>query len=162
MGGHPEHSADGRGAKSGVQIAMALRDYIVNHFWWKLLSLLLAALAWLTINALLLKEESLQSSPVVTTSTRPFAMVPVTLLTSPFNTNRFRTYPETVSVDIGGTEGDLKKLQPGQIQAFVNLTDAGDEKQFRKPIQIQVPREFTVKSLTPTNASVERITGSAK
>jgi YbbR domain-containing protein len=141
---------------------MALRDYIVNHFWWKLLSLLLAALAWLTINTMLQKEESLQTSPVVTSSTRSFAMVPVTLLTSPFNTNRFRTYPETVSVDIGGTAGDLQKLQPGQIQAFVNVADAGEEKQFRKPIQIQVPKDFAVMSMTPTNASVERITSSAK
>ena len=162
MGGHTEHSADGGGAKGGVEIAMALRDYIVNQFWWKLLSLLLAALGWLTINTMLQKEESLQTSPVVTSSTRSFAMVPITLLTSSFSSNRFRTYPETVSVDIGGTAGDLQKLQPGQIQAFVNVTDAGEEKQFRKPIQIQVPRDFTIVSMTPTNASVERITSSTK
>ncbi len=141
---------------------MPLRGYILNHFWWKLLSLLLAALAWLTINTAFQKEESLQTSPVVTTSKRPFDMVPITLLTSPFNTNRFRTYPETVSVEIGGTASGLEKLQPAQIQAFVNLTEAGDEKQFRKLIQIQVPRDFTVVSLTPTNASVERITSFVK
>ena len=141
---------------------MAFRDYIANHFWWKLLSLLLAALAWLTINTAFQKEESLQTSPVVTSSMRSFAMVPITLLTSTFNTNRFRTYPETVSVDIGGTANELQKLQPAQIQAFVNLTEAGDEKQFRKPIQIQLPRDFTVVSMTPTNASVERITSSSK
>ncbi len=143
---------------------MSLRGYILDHFWWKLLSLLLATLAWLTINTAFekAKEVSLQTSPVVTSSMRNFTMVPITLLTSTFNTNRFRTYPETVSVDVGGTAGDLEKLQPGQIQAFVNLTDAGDEKQFRKPIQIQVPRDFAVMNITPTNASVERITSSPK
>src|SRR5258708_29822431 len=98
---------------------MALRDYIVNHFWWKLLSLLLAALAWLTINTAFQKEESLQTSPVVTSSMRSFAMVPITLLTSTFNTNRFRTYPETVSVDIGGTADEMQKMPPPPVQALL-------------------------------------------
>jgi hypothetical protein len=53
-------------------------------------------------------------------------------------------------------------LQAKDIQAFVDVTDAGDEKQFRKVIQIQLPREYSVVSVNPTNASVERITSSIK
>jgi YbbR domain-containing protein len=141
---------------------MAARDYILNNFSWKLLSLLLAALTWLAINTAFKKEESLQRSPVVSTNKRSFLDVPVTLLTASSNTNRFRTTPQTVAVEVGGTAIELPMLQAKDIQAFVDVTDAGDEKQFRKVIQIQLPREYSVVSVNPTNASVERITSSIK
>ena len=137
---------------------MAFRDYIVHNFWWKLLSLLLAGLVWLTIETAFRKQESLEKSPVVSTNRRTFPMVPITLLTAPLNTNRFRTSPETVAVEIGGTTNDLQNLQPKEILAFVDVSDAGDEKQFRKPVQVQLPKDYSVVSITPTNASVERIT----
>jgi hypothetical protein len=44
------------------------------------------------------------------------------------------------------------------VQAFVDVTDAEDEKQFRRPIQVSVPKAFTVFGIAPSNAIVERIT----
>lgn len=137
---------------------MALRDYIVYNFWWKLLSLLLAALTWLTIETAFKKDEAQRQSPVVTTSTRTFAAVPIILLMPTTNTNRFTVNPTTVSVEVSGTASELFSLQLQDIKAFVDVSDAGDQKQFRRPIQAQLPADLKVASLSHTNASVDRIT----
>jgi len=139
---------------------MAFRGYILNNFWWKLLSLLMAALTWLTIETAFKKDEARRQSPVITSSTRTFAAVPITLLMPATNTNRFVVNPSTVSVEVSGVANELLALQLQDIKAFVDVTDAGDQKQFRRTIQAQVPEGLKVAGLNPTNASIDRITSS--
>ncbi len=139
---------------------MAFREYILNNFWWKLLSLLLAALTWLTIETAFQKDEARRQSPVVTSSTRTFSMVPITLMIPATNSNRFQINPATVSVEVSGKANELLTLQIQDIKAFVDVSDAGDQKQFRRPIQTQLPGDLKVASLSYTNASVDRITSS--
>jgi YbbR domain-containing protein len=136
---------------------MAARDYIVNNFWWKLLSLLLAALTWLTIKTAFERDQTLRETPVVTESRRSFPSIPVTLLTSAANPNVYRTEPKTIAVDLGGTLSGLSKLQERDIHVYVDVSDAGDEKSFRRSIQVRVPDEIEVLHYTPTHASVERV-----
>jgi YbbR domain-containing protein len=136
---------------------MAYRDYILHNFWWKLLSLLLAALTWLTIETAFKKEETLRETPVVTgTSSRSFPSVAVTLLSSATNTGRFTVTPQAVTVEVSGKPEDLEKLQVQDIKVFVDITDTDDEIKFGKTIQVQAPRDFKAVALPPT-ASVERI-----
>src|SRR5271168_5083943 len=110
---------------------MALRDYVLNNFWWKLLSLLLAALTWLTIGTAARNEqkqqENLRESPVVTgSSSRSFPSVPLTLLTSASNSAHFTVTPATVLIVVSGKPEDLTKLQLRDIRALVDVTDADD------------------------------------
>jgi hypothetical protein len=136
---------------------MAYRDYILHNFWWKLLSLLLAGLTWLTIETAFKKEETLRETPVVTgASSRSFPLVPVTLLTSAANTGRFTTTPQTATIKVSGKPDDLWRLQPQDIKAFVDVTETDDEMKFRKTIQVQVPEDFKAMAEPPI-ASVERI-----
>ena len=138
---------------------MPSRNSILNNFGWKLLSLFLAALTWLTIHTSFERhEEAANQATVITSSSRIFSAIPLTLLTSPTNTNRFRLSPDFVEVEIGGEESQLQTMQARDVQAFVNITDAQDEVQFRKPIEVRVPHEVILKTINPTNASVERIT----
>lgn len=137
---------------------MALREYILHNFWWKLLSLLLAGLTWLTIETAFRKDETLKETPVVTTSKRSFPSVAVTLMTAAGNSNRYIIHPALAYVVVSGTLPDLEKLQPRDVKAFVDIIEAGDEKEFRRNIQAQVPGDLKVVSVNPTNASVERIT----
>src|ERR1700739_102905 len=120
-----------------------MRSLILNNFWWKLLSLLLASLTWLTIKTALKKDQA-QSvlSPVVTVSKRTFPAVPLTLMTSVSNTNLYHINPPTVSVEVSGKADELEKLQMQQITAFVDVTQLEDEKEVRRDIQVQVPRDF--------------------
>jgi YbbR domain-containing protein len=140
------------------QIIMALREYISNNVWWKVLSLLLAALTYLTIQMLLLRDQTLREAPVEGSYTRSFPAIPVTLLTSTSNLNRFQVDPRSVMVRVSGAREALARLNERQVHAFVDVSDAGDEKQFRRPVQAQVPDEMQVDGLSPSNAIVERIT----
>ena len=139
---------------------MPQRNSIFHNLGWKVVSLMLACLAWLTIYTANQKTEQLEKGKgeMTTTSIRAFAEVPITLLTSPTNTNRFTVNPELAFVSVGGAESELPKLQLSDVQAFVDLTETRDEKQFRRPVQIRVPRNFTVSSFAPSNALVERAT----
>jgi len=137
---------------------MALREYISNNIWWKLLSLLLAALTYLTIQMKQLKDQTLHEAPVEGSYTRSFQAVPVTLLTPTTNLVRFQVDPPVVSVKLSGALDALARLTERQVHAFVDVSGAGDEKQFRRPIQAQAPDGLQVDSLNPSNAIVERVT----
>src|SRR6266849_6528989 len=107
---------------------MAARDYILNNFWWKLFSLLLAALTWFTIQTVVERDQTLVQSPITTVSTREFPSVPIHLMASSFNTNRFRMITTDVTVELSGSPDVLKGLEAKEITAFVDVTDIGDEK----------------------------------
>ncbi len=142
---------------------MPSRNLILHNFGWKLLSLAVAALLWVIINIVLQKneQERVAAREVETESRRPFYGIPITVLASPSNTNRFSITPDLVSVDVGSKDSKaLDDLQARQVQAFVDVSDAEDEKQFRRPVQIHVPPDFVVVAMAPTNASVVRISGS--
>jgi YbbR domain-containing protein len=135
---------------------MAYRDYILHNFWWKLLSLLLAALMWLTIETAFQKDKFLGETPVVTSSRRVFPSVPVTLLTSPSNTNDYTVDPLTVTVELSGAADQLSKVTERQLHVFVDLSDAGDERRFRRYIMTQAPGNLKVERPNQIMAMVER------
>ena len=137
---------------------MAARDLVLHNFWWKLLSLMLAALTWLTIQTALERDRTLKQTPVVSTFSRSFPVVPISVLSSANNTNHYRVDPATALVDISGPADELKKLQEHEIHVYIDVSDAGDEKQFRRNVMAQVPHELRVDNLLPTNAVVERVT----
>ena len=137
---------------------MRLRDFILHNFWWKLLSLLLAILMWLTIQKALKRDLNLEQTLIVNADTRRFPSVPLTMMTATPNLYHYRADPATVEVEISGSVDDLAKLQERQVHAFVDVSDAGEEKQFRRVIQAQVPGNLKVEHLNPENANVERVT----
>lgn len=137
---------------------MAFRDYIVHNFWWKLLSLLLAALTWLTIETTFKNQEELKETPVVTgASVRTFPAVPVAVMSSAVNAGRMTVKPATVKVEVSGKAEDLEKLQSQDVKAYVDVTDTDDEMKFRKTIQVQMPQNFKATAVPPV-ASIERTT----
>jgi YbbR-like protein len=138
---------------------MAARDYILHNFWWKLLSVLLAALTWFTIQTSFQKDQNLRQSPIITTSTRSFPAIPIMLQTSAANTNRYRVNPQSVTVEVSGAADVLEKLQTKQIQAVVDVSEAPEEKEFRKDIQVQVPKDLKIVNTKPIYVTVEKITG---
>ena len=137
---------------------MAARNNILNNFWWKLFSLLLAALTWITIQTVLERDQTLVQSPIITVNTREFPSVPLHLMASSFNTNRFRTIPPDVIVELGGSEDVLKGVEAKEITAFVEVTDIGDEKLTRRDVHVVAPRNLKLVGVRPANVSVERIT----
>jgi hypothetical protein len=137
---------------------MAARNNILNNFWWKLFSLLLAALTWLTIQTVLERDQTLVQSPITTVSSREFPLVSLHLMSSTFNTNRFRTIPPDVTVELSGSEDVLKGVDAKEITAFVEVADIGDEKLTRRDVHVVPPKNLKLAGVRPPNVSVERIT----
>jgi len=136
---------------------MPARNNILSNFWWKLFSLLLAALTWVTIQTVLERDQTLVQSPITTVSTREFPSVPLHLMASTFNTNRFRTIPPEVTVELSGSEDVLKGVDAKEITAFVDVTEIGEEKLVRRDVHAEPPKNLKIVSIKPPNVSVERI-----
>ena len=136
---------------------MASRNPILHNAGLKLISLLLAALLWLGIKAIILPRES--SPPVVTTvNSRVFTNVPVSLLFSPYNTNRFQIIPPTVMVQLDGDKDALESLNPDKITASLDLTRFDTNRIFSQEVLISAPREYKVAAVKPSWITVERLT----
>jgi YbbR domain-containing protein len=156
----PRLGAGGRSSPNPTQIDMARRDYILHNFWWKLLSLLLAALTWLTIQTEFEKDQDLRETPVMTSSARIFPAIPINLLGAPGTLKRYKLDPATVSVEVSGSADELSRLREQDIFVYVDIRNAGDEKQFRRTIQAHVPHDMSVEHLSPFSTRVERISSS--
>ena len=137
---------------------MPIRTYIIHNFWWKLFSLLLATFTWMTIQASFQQHQSMIDAPIDTTSKRTFSAVPISILSSVYNTNRYKIDPVVVEVEVTGTEDALAKLNPRDVRVFVDAGVVGDVKLFRKQLQTQVPQGLSVTSLSLTAVNVERVT----
>ena len=138
-------------------------DFVVHNFGWKLISLVVAGLTWITIDKAFHRDEkrveNLKEAPVIGTFTRKFPEVPITVLTSAANTNRYQVTPLAVEVELSGdNEADLKNLPPSKVVATVDLTGATDEKEFRRRISVQAPApHIRVSGYAPAMAGVERV-----
>ena len=135
---------------------MFSHDFITHNIGWKILSLVLAGLAWFVINKTISDNGPMQA-PVITTIPASFAEVPVALMGSATNTNHYRIMPENVAIEVSGTEQDVKRLQLRQVHAYVDITDAGDDSSFRKTVMVQIAGDCKVLNVTPPTARIERI-----
>ena len=138
-------------------------DFVVHNFGWKVVSLIAAALTWLAIDKAFHRDEkrveNLKEAPVVGTFSRTFPEVPVTVLLSAANTNKYRVTPSVITIELGGDdENELKNLPLSKVVASVDLTeDAGVEKEFRRRINVLVPSQhIKVSAYSPGSARVER------
>ncbi len=134
---------------------MPWRDYILDRFWLKLFSFILATLIWFTITSNQ-SETRFTWNPL-----RPIETVvyerPVRLATLPMNRRFFNVDPLVVSVAVRGNKSVLNRITPSDIQAFVNLSDAADSPG-TYPIEVRgLPRNVTLERVTPPMVLVEPI-----
>ncbi len=123
-----------------------MRDLFFKDFGWKAFSLLLAAGIWLTVHRILL--ESIEPVARGGTSTLTCDR-PVTIVAASADVRDFRLLQPTVSVTVSGPPEIIGKLEPDQIHAKVDLTDAGLIKSSKQPVEVSVPAGVTVIRIKP-------------
>jgi len=134
---------------------MPWRDYILDRFWLKLFSFILATLIWFTVHSNQ-TDAKLTWTPFRPVETREFER-PVRLATLPMNRKLFNVEPVIVTVVVRGNTALLDRITPSDIQPFVNLTDASDSPG-TYPIEVRgLPRNVTVERVTPSMVLVEPI-----
>ncbi len=129
------------------------RDFFTHNRWHKLGSLGLAVLIWLTVNADLGMERSVYHDP---TRVRIFENVPVGVLSSGGDSDRFRIRPESVVVQLHGEPGSLRRLQPSDIEVYVNLADVGSNTNVTRRIHVRAPGVRHAEA-TPEEVVIERV-----
>jgi YbbR domain-containing protein len=123
---------------------MPLRSLILNHFWLKSISLVLAILIWLTVKSDLGSRER----------TRTFPNRPILLLTDKAEHVAVAANPSQASITVRGPAGLVNELTDQDIHVYVRLQDPrqiGGE----LPVHAHVPSGATVVLINPATATIK-------
>lgn len=136
---------------------MALRDYILNHFWLKLFSLLAAILLWFWIQTGINKEHKLGQNPFMNFSSRESVPVAVTVLGPPGDARVFKVEPSQIYVTITGEAAVLNELTRKELKAYVDLTDLKRNEDDDRKIELHVPDGVTIVRLSQRSVKVQQV-----
>jgi YbbR domain-containing protein len=119
---------------------MAMRDWFIKDFGWKIFSVVLAVVIWLTVNKIL--GEGAGNS------------LPVLIVSSAADVRDFRIAPTTVTVEISGSADDMAKLQASEIRAVVDLTGIESAKDLHCRVDVSTPPGITLIRVDPPRVGV--------
>lgn len=126
---------------------MALRDYIFENWRWKLAALLLAVVAWFSIQLAIRngfgewRAQTLRRQPVQ-------------VLTAPSDLRAFRIEPAEVDLVLRPRTGTFKNLSEQPVQVFVNLTDIPDVTALIREVLVSAQGQYEVLRTEPKAVSV--------
>ncbi len=123
-----------------------LRQLLLEDFWWKVFSLVLAILVWLIV--------TFASQKVVPSEPRVFVNLPIRVLSSAEDVRHFQVSPSEVEVTVQGDARTLQNLQGKDIRAMVDLTGVAVAEDLRKPIEVSVPAGVTCLRVAPEEVRV--------
>ncbi|MDB6029547.1 MAG: YbbR family protein [Verrucomicrobiales bacterium] len=136
---------------------MALREYILNHFWLKLFSLLAATLLWFWIQTGIQNDHKLGPNPFVNFTSRESVPVTVTVLTPPGDARVFKVDPEKVHVTITGEAAVLNELSKKELKAYADLTDLKNSEDDERLVHLHVPSGVTVIKVSPAVVKIQQV-----
>jgi YbbR domain-containing protein len=123
---------------------MALRSLILNHFWAKLFSLVLAVLIWLTV----------KSDLGIGETTRRFPDRPILVLTDKAEHVAVVANPNQASVTIRGPAPLLNELSEQDIHVYVRINDPRQVNGVL-PVHAHVPSGANVIRIWPETATIK-------
>jgi hypothetical protein len=124
---------------------MALRDFALNNFRWKLTALLLAMLVWFVISSEVYRGATGSHSQALTQQV-------VMVLKSPEDPRIFRIKPAVVDVLVQAA----KELHPEDLQVFVDLTSMPDVDVAYKQVLVR-GTDASKAVVQPPGVTVERV-----
>ena len=131
---------------------MSARDAILQNFWLKLFSLVLATMIWFAIFG---AQNNLRvDRPVLGTVKHKFEHVPITVMKSAADLRAFRVEPSEIEVTVRGTIAEVQALTARQLEVFINLTDVHDTAGLTKKILVHAPAGITVVDVSHTEARI--------
>ena len=126
-----------------------MSDWITKDFWWKLFSLILAVVLWLTVY-------KIRQDPVIAVASAsgvPLSL-PISVVSSALDVHDFRVLPGTVVVKVSGPPEVMAVLQANQIHPVVDLTDITGARNLKRRVEVSTPPGVTLISVEPTEVDV--------
>jgi YbbR domain-containing protein len=130
-----------------------MRARITRDFGWKLFSVILAVVLWLTVHKIY--EEPKTAFASATGDTVTYDNLPVHVVSSGADVGDFRVAPTTVSVTVSGPPDVMAILQANQIRAVVDLTDIASVRDLRLRVDVSTPPGVTLVSVDPPKVGVK-------
>jgi YbbR domain-containing protein len=133
-----------------------LRKLILEDFWLKLFSFILAVLTWFTVNSMASQKEGLSMAPHSSAGSkqRSLPSLPVVILSSAQDVRSFHVSPSEVEVTLQGDPKILESLQNKDIRVSVDLTGIGAAHDLRKRIDVSTPVGITHVRVMPEEVQV--------
>ena len=129
-----------------------MSEWITKDFGWKLFSLFLAVVIWLTVYKI--REEP----PVLMATTGKsltYRSVPVLVVSTASDVHNFRVQPSTVTVTVTGPPDVMAVLQESQVHPVVDLTDISKAGHFNRRVEVSTPPGVTLLSVEPAEVRVQ-------
>lgn len=134
---------------------MAYREIITKDLGWKIFSVALAVVIWLTVHAISEDRRKVPSIPGVVTQT--FENVPVLVVSAAADVREFRVLPDNVSVTVTARQEIMSGIAQRDIEARVDLTDVQNFESthsLRKRVIISLPAGVTLNRAIPSDVGV--------
>lgn len=121
------------------------RDLITRNFGWKMLSLALAIVIWLTIKTISAEQGQTE---------RMFVNLPIQIVSGTADVRTFKVEPYFVNVTLKGRPGEVNRLAEREIRVLVDITSADVTQGFRQRVTVAVPNGITIIRIEPTEVQV--------
>jgi hypothetical protein len=129
-----------------------MRDWLTKDFGWKLFSVILAVVIWLTVHQIYEEPKTVAAS--VAGDKVTYGNLPVLVVSTVENVRDFRVVPTVVSVTVSGSPEVMAVLQANQIRAVVDLTDIESGHELRRKVEVSTPPGVTLVSVEPSRVEV--------
>ncbi len=133
-----------------------LQNVVLKDIWLKLFSLVLATLAWFTVDVALRNStfpggHPLSLSPNVQ---RTFARLPVVVMSSAEDVRSVKVNPKEVEVTVQGEAKILQSLKAKDIRILVDLTGVEAAHDLKQRIEVSTPAGVTHVKVDPEEVQV--------
>lgn len=127
-----------------------MRDWFTKDFGWKLFSIFLAVVVWLTVHKIREEPEASAVAGVGIT----YGDLPVIVVSATADVHDVRIVPDKVDVKVSGPSDIMDTLQANKIDAFVNLTGIDSAHDLQHNVEVALPRGVTLISVDPPRLTV--------
>ena len=129
-----------------------MRDLLIKDLGWKLFSLLMAVIIWLTVHGILVESGTPSGHSLGSQVT--YGDLPVFIVSSAADVHFYRVAPAVVSVTVSGPPEVMAVLQANQIRAVVDLTDIESAKDLKRRVDVYVPPGISLVKVDPPKVGV--------
>jgi YbbR domain-containing protein len=137
---------------------MNFRDLILHNFWWKLLSLTLAALTWSIIH-FDTNFKDVQITPASESPTLELPAVEIGVRTRPDDTNTYIFWPRTAHMVLTAKEEVLEEIRDsaaGKVDAYLDLASVNLDEPRQIELRVWLPEGVRRVSVVPSHLMVRK------
>ena len=121
------------------------RHILFRNFGWKLLSLALAIVIWLTIKALSAEQGQTE---------KMFINVPIKIVSSTADVRAYQVEPKLGTITLKGRPGAINRLTEREIRLLVDISSSDVTQSFRQHVDVIVPNGITVVRFEPLEVQI--------